>query len=201
MLPYATQSPLIGVFPNILAIIDDPIIVTGLSLMGALAALAFTVGYGDRVPAFIMWFTLACFLGRNPLITNPSLPYVGWMLLAHLFIPTAPFGSVKALGRTNPAGDWRFPAGIFLAALLVLVFSYSGYTKLLSPSWVAGENVQFVLTNPLARDWFLRDIFLTIPPIVLKLLTWFILDVELLFLPLALSRKLRPWLWSGMLFV
>jgi predicted DCC family thiol-disulfide oxidoreductase YuxK len=203
MLSDASLSPLIHAFPNILAIIDHPGVVVGLSIISAVAALAFAVGYGDRIAALIMWFALACFLGRNPLITNPSLPYAGWMLLAHLFIPTAPFGSVKAMGRADPRGAWIFPPGIFLAAWLVLAlsYSYSGYTKLLSPSWVAGENVQYVLTNPLARDWFLREIFMAVPPIFLTLLTWFILAVEILFAPLALLGRLRPWLWSAMLFV
>ncbi|WP_114521407.1 DCC1-like thiol-disulfide oxidoreductase family protein [Altererythrobacter sp. ZODW24] len=203
MLSEATLSPLIYAFPNILAIFDGPIFVTGLSIAAAVAALFFGAGKWDRIAAVFLWIVLASFVGRNPLITNPAMPYVGWMLLAHLFIPKAPYGSLAARGRPDPGNGWTMPQGIFIAGwiVLALTYSYSGYTKLLSPSWVAGENIQLVLDNPLARDWFLRDIFLAVPAVILKGLTWFILAIELLFAPLALIKRLRPWLWGGMFFV
>ena len=95
------------------------------------------------------------------------------------------------------------PPSIFLAAWVVLAlgYSYSGYTKLFSPSWVAGDTVAHVLDNPLARDWFLRELFLWLPPILLQLLTWFILVIELLFAAIVLFRPLRPLAWGAMLFV
>lgn len=203
MLPDAALSPLIKAFPNPLAVFDTPLVVTGLSVCGAIAALFFAAGRFDKIAALLMWFILACFLGRNPLISNPSMPYAGWMLLAHLFVPSTPYGSWAARNRVDPGNGWYMPNGVFTAAWLILAlsYSYSGYTKLLSPSWVAGENVSYVLQNPLARDWLLRDIFLAIPPIIISALTWFILLIELLFAPLALLRKVRPWIWGGMLLV
>ncbi len=203
MIPQAGDSPLLHLFPNILALTDHPLFVQALVGAAAVGALFFAAGYRDKWAAVYMWFVLACLFGRNPLIANPSLPYVGWMLLAHLFIPAAPYGSWTARRRTDPDGGWRMPGPIFLAAWVVLSlsYSYSGYTKLFSPSWVSGDNVAYVLDNPLARDWFLRDIFLWLPPILLKLLTWFILAVEFLFAGLALFGRLRPWAWGAMLFV
>ncbi len=196
-------SPLLLLFPNPLALFDAPWVVTALAASGAVAAVLFAAGWRDKWAAAFMWFLLACLFGRNPLIANPSLPYVGWMLLAHLFIPSSPYGSATSWRREDPAGDWHFPRALFLAAWVVLAlsYSYSGYTKLLSPSWVSGDNVHYVLTNPLARDWFLRDLLLWLPPLSLKLLTWFILLIELFFAPLALIARARPWLWGGMLFV
>jgi predicted DCC family thiol-disulfide oxidoreductase YuxK len=203
MIPDATDSPLIHLFPNILALLDHPLFVQAMVALAVVASLLFAAGKHDKWAAAYMWFTLACLFGRNPLIANPSLPYVGWMLLAHLFIPSAPFGSWAACDRADPDGGWRMPGPIFFAAwaVLSLSYSYSGYTKLFSPSWVTGDNVAYVLDNPLARDWFLRDIFLWLPPILLKLLTWFILAVEFLFAGLALFGRLRPWAWGAMLFV
>lgn len=203
MIPDAALSPLIIAFPNILGVIDSPVFVVLLCVLAAVAAIFFGLGKWDKPAALFLWFVLACFLGRNPLILNPAMPYVGWMLLAHLFIPKAPYGSLAARGRSDPGNGWEFPKEIFLAAwiVLALTYSYSGYTKLLSPSWVAGENIAYVLDNPLARDWFLRDFFLAVPPVLLKGLTWFILVIELLFAPLCLIARLRPWLWGGMLFV
>jgi predicted DCC family thiol-disulfide oxidoreductase YuxK len=203
MIPDAALSPLIGAFPNPLHWFDSPAVVVGLSITAAFAALCFTIGKLDKPAALFMWLVLAWFIGRNPLISNPAMPYAGWMLLAYQFIPSAPYGSWAARGRNDPGGGWLLPSGVFLASWLVLAlsYSYSGYTKLLSPSWVEGQNVAYVLTNPLARDWLLRDIFLAVPPILVSSLTWFILAVELLFAPLAMLRRVRPWVWGAMLFV
>jgi predicted DCC family thiol-disulfide oxidoreductase YuxK len=203
MIPDASLSPLIAAFPNPLRWFDSPTVVTCLSITAAFAAIGFTIGKWDKPAALLMWLVLAWFLGRNPLISNPAMPYVGWMLLAYQFVPSAPYGSWAARGRNDPGNGWQMPSGVFLGAWLVLAlsYSYSGYTKLLSPSWVEGQNVAYVLTNPLARDWMLRDIFLAVPPILVSSLTWFILVIELFFAPLALMRKLRPWVWGAMLFV
>lgn len=203
MLNNAELSPLFGIFPNILKLGDAPLAVQGLTLSAVAAALAFIIGWRDKLAALWLWYVLACLFTRNPLIANPALPYVGWMLLAHLFIPGNPYGSVAAIGRENPAGEWFMPRAIFIAGTVVLAlsYSYSGYTKLLSPSWVNGQTLAYVLDNPLARDGFLRDFFLSLPAWLLSSITWFILYVELLYAPLALIPRLRPWLWLGMLLV
>jgi len=203
VLPDAHLSPLFAVFPNLFHISDAPWFVHAAVIVSALAALAFAGGWHDRIAAALMWLVLASLFGRNPLIANPSLPYVGFMLLAHLFVPASPYGSVDARNRADPGGDWAPPGAVFLAAWVVLALSYtySGYTKLLSPSWVAGDNIAFVLQNPLARPWILRDFFLWLPPIFLTGLTWTVLYVELLFAPVALWPRARPWLWLAMLLI
>lgn len=203
MLPDAGLSPLVGLFPNVLALLDAPWFVAALLVVSAAAAVLFAAGRHDRWAAVWMWYVLACLFGRNPLIANPALPYVGWMLLAHLFVPAAPYGSLAARGRADPQGGWRLPREVFLAGWIVLAlsYSYSGYTKLLSPSWVSGDTLGYVLLNPLARDWWLRDFFLWLPPLLLQAVTWTILWVEFLFAPLALFARLRPWLWSAMLAI
>lgn len=201
MIADADMSPLLKLFPNVLAVVDTPVFTVALVASGAVAAVFFTLGYGDKAAAIWMWYVMACLLGRNPLIANPAMPYVGWMLLAHLFIPGRPYGSLAASGRPDPGGQWTMPRSVYLAAWMVLAFSYSysGYTKLFSPSWVSGDNLVLVLQNPLARDYFLREWFLALPDFVPRLITWGILIVELLFAPLALNRRLRPWIWSAML--
>jgi predicted DCC family thiol-disulfide oxidoreductase YuxK len=207
MLPSASLSPLTRVFPNILAITDTPAAAMLLCCCAVMASLALAAGWHDRLAALLAWYVLACFFGRNPLIQNPSLPYLGWMLLLHAALPSGPpsgpYGSWAARGRNDPGGAWALPASLFAAAWIVMAvsYSYSGYTKLFSPSWVSGDTVSAVLRNPLARDWFLRDAFLALPPIALKLITWGILVVELLFAPICLWRRARPWAWLAMLVV
>lgn len=203
ILPDGNLSPLFSLFPNLFAISDAPWFILVVLGLAAASAAAFAVGWHDRVAALWMLMVLAGLYGRNPLIANPSLPYVGFMLLAHLFVPAAPYGSTSARGRNDPDGGWSLPRPVFLAAWVVLglSYTYSGYTKLLSPSWVAGDNIAFVLENPLARAWILRDFFLWLPPIFLTLLTWTVLYVELFFAPIALFRQARPWAWLAMFVI
>lgn len=202
MLPDANTSPLFGILPNLLSLGDGSLSVQLLVGSAALASLGVLVGWQDRIAAVWVWYVLMCLFARNPLIANPSLPLVGWMVLAHAFIPTTPIGRVGTWQAFDPSG-WRLPRAIFVSAWIVLAlsYSYSGYTKLLSPSWIAGDNVAIVLENPLARDYFLREWVLFLPDWALKGLTWSVLWIELLFAPLALSRHLRPCLWITMLLV
>lgn len=189
MLAEGGHSPLFAFAPSLLHISDAPWFVRGLTGSGVVAALAFAAGRWHRVSAAWMLLLLISLFARNPLIANPALPYVGFMLLAHLF---------TAGGRSR-----ALPSHLFVAVTIVLCvsYSYSGYTKLLSPSWVAGDTVSLVLHNPLARDWFVRDLVLLVPDVLLQSLTWFILSIELLFAPLFLIGRLRPWLWGAMLAV
>lgn len=186
---------------NIFAWIDGPRFVTAVVVAAAALSVAFAIGFGDRMAAVAMWYILACLFGRNPLTLNPSLPFVAWMLLAHACLPAAPFGSWAARGRPDPGAGWRFPPALFAAAwiLMALGYSYSGYTKLTSPSWVDGTAIARVLDNPLARPTFLRDWMLALPLPIIRGMTWAALGLELLFAPLALIRRARPWLWAAML--
>jgi predicted DCC family thiol-disulfide oxidoreductase YuxK len=198
VLPEASLSPLIHLFPNILALWDSPTAVTACLSSAVVLSVFFTVGKFDRAAAVLIWYLWACLYGRNPLIGNPSLPFVGWLLLAHALIPRS------AAGRSSRSqlvvNQGSLPPDIYLAAwiLMSLAYSYSGYTKLVSPSWVDGTALSRVLSNPLARDTFLRTLLLSLPPWFLKIGSWFALGLELSFAPLALFRRLRPWVWLAM---
>src|SRR5215468_6604128 len=49
-----------------------------------------------RTAALLLWYLSACLFGRNPLISNPALPFIGWLLLLHTLLPKAPYGSLTA---------------------------------------------------------------------------------------------------------
>ena len=208
LLPYAHEvfheilppgaSPLLRLFPNILA--TAPLALP-LVVLAAIASIFFAIGLYDRVAAVVIWYVLACLFGRNPLIANPSLPFAGWLLLAHAFVPPAPFGSWSARGRIDPRGNWTMPGPIFAAMWIVmsLGYTFSGWTKLASPSWVDGTALARVLANPLARPTILPDLLLSLPSPLLHAMTWGALALEVLYAPLALFRRARPWLWLTML--
>jgi predicted DCC family thiol-disulfide oxidoreductase YuxK len=201
MLPEAGLSPL-TVVPGLLSNADAPWFAIMLTMTGACAGLLIAAGRCDRVAALVAWAVLASLFIRNPLIANPALPYLGWLLIAHCFVPPARLGSLGARGADGWQA-WSLPRSLFLSAWIVLAlsYSYSGYTKLLSDSWVAGDTIRLVLQNPLARDHALRDLALWLPEEALRGLTWFVLYVELLLAPLALSARMRPVLWSAMFAV
>lgn len=181
VLPDGTASPLLHAFPNVLTLADGPGVVLALLVIALLASVLFAAGVYDRAAAVVVWYVLACLFGRNPLIANPSLPFVGWMLLAHAFVRDE---------RTSRIAAW-----IVMAA----GYSYSGWTKLISPSWADGTALARVLENPLARPIFVRDLVLSMPDLMLQLATWGTLALELLYAPLALSRRARPVIWTLML--
>ena len=95
------------------------------------------------------------------------------------------------------------PQAIWAAAWIVMAvgYSYSGYTKLISPSWRDGTALARVLDNPLARPGYLREALLGLPAWMLYAATWAALALELGFAPLALVGRLRPWLWGLMLMM
>jgi uncharacterized membrane protein YphA (DoxX/SURF4 family) len=201
LLPAPSLSPLVHLFPNVLAVWDSPRFVQLLLILAALAAVLFAIGLWDRVAAGLLWYLGACFLGRNPLIANPALPYVGWLLLAHVFLPAAPYGSLAARIRKKPNENWQMPPSIYLVAwiLMSLGYSYSGVMKLTSLSWLDGSALVRILSNPLARPGILRESLLALPAPFLKIATWGALTLEISFAPLALFRRIRPWIWSAML--
>jgi predicted DCC family thiol-disulfide oxidoreductase YuxK len=196
-------SPLLSLFPNIFALWDGPAFVTGVVILASLLSFAFAIGWHDRGAAVALWYIWACLHGRMPLTSNPGLPFVGWMLLAHACLPAAPYGSLAARSRIDPGNNWRFPSGIFLVAwiLMSVGYSYSGLTKLDSPSWIDGSALAHVLNNPLARPGWPRDVLLSLPTGILRLATWGALALEIGFGPLALMTRLRPRLWTLMLFM
>ena len=201
VLPQASASPLFYLMPNVLALVDSPLAVCVLLVLGVGLSGLFLVGWHDRIAAALLWYVWACLFSRNPLIANPSLPFIGWLLLAHCCLPPAPYGSWAARGRAEPGGDWQMPPPIYGAAWVVmaLAYTYSGYTKLISPSWIDGTALARVLDNPLARPTFIRQALLGLPDWLLCLATWSGLLLELAFAPLALVARLRPWLWTLML--
>jgi predicted DCC family thiol-disulfide oxidoreductase YuxK len=202
-LPEASASPILYLFPNVLAICDAPAMVVGLLVAGIGLSVFFAVGFHDRIAALLLWYLWACLFGRNPLISNPGLPFVGWMLLAHVFLPPAPYGSWAARARTDAGGGWKMPQPIFIVAWIILAlgYTYSGYTKLISPSWLDGTALPRVLDNPLARPGVVREAVLALPSWMLKVGTWAGLALELSFAPLALFRRVRPWIWGLLLLM
>jgi predicted DCC family thiol-disulfide oxidoreductase YuxK len=201
VLPEASVSPVISLFPNLLGLFDSEEFVTLLLALACGLSLFFAAGKFDRSAALGLWYIWACLYGRNPLIANPSIPYVGLLLLAHVCLSPSPYGSLAARARALTADHWRMADSIYAVVwiLMAVGYSYSGATKLASPSWANGRALSYMLDNPLARGGVVSQMLLSLPDGVLQFATWGAMAFELCFAPLALLRRARPWLWSGML--
>jgi len=185
-----------GIFPNPLEHWDSPGFVTTFLIILLLLAIAFAGGLFRRTAAILLWFGWASLFNRNNLINNPSIPYIGLLLLLTAIVPTG-----EALDPNRVSRSWQFPRMVYWTAWILMAggYSFSGWMKLHSPSWIDGSALFHVLNNPLARCGLSRDLLLALPASSLRLLTWAMLAAELLFLPLSFSRRTRALAWCALL--
>jgi hypothetical protein len=201
MIADAALNPTHGILPNVLALWDMPAGVTAFLAGLVVLAMLFTLGVARRAAAVLLWYGWACLFNRNVLISNPSIAYVGLLLLLTALVPeTEPR---RLLARKAETREFYFPAGVFHVAwiLMAVGYTFSGALKLMSPSWVDGTAFWHVVNNPLARDWWLRDVALLLPMWTFRSLTWGALALEVLFLPLALGRVTRAIAWGSMVIM
>jgi hypothetical protein len=206
MLPEARLNPSYPHAHSLLYALDAPWFVTALCAGLALVAAAYAAGLRTRTSAVVLFAGMYTLLHRNALTLNPSLPYLGLWLLAHAFFPADPAHSLDRLlarrrGVVFDPHPERVPRDVLRVLWIVTAvsYSYSGVTKLLSPSWRDGRAVALILGSVLGRDNLPARALLALPPLVTAGLTWATLLAELLYAPLALARRARPWLWAALL--
>ena len=191
-------SPLLRLFPNILAVADVamPLVVSLRSRRSSSPSDSTTAS-----PRCVIWYVLACLFGRNPLIANPSLPFAGWLLLAHAFVPAAPFGSWAARGRTDPRGGLddaarhlrrdvdRDVPRLHIQRLDEARQSVLGRWHRHGARARESARASDVRADAAALAAVAADAADDVGALAL----------ELLYAPLALFRRVRPWIWLAML--
>jgi len=132
---------------------------------------------------------------RNNLIINPSLPYIGLLLILCTLIPVG-----EPWSQRPRNSGWQMPREVFICAwvLMAVGYSFSGLTKLDSPSWIDGSALVWLLENPLRRPGILRDLLLNIPEPMQAVLTYGALLAEVAFLPLCICRFGHFIAWGAM---
>ena len=183
-------------FPNLLNYWNSP---THVSLfLGALIALSlsFALGSWPRSSALLLWYGWACLFNRNPLLATPGLPYIGWLLLICCACKNP---------RANPQNNshWRLPAEAYWGgfSLMVIGYTISGVHKLSSPMWLEGKAVLNLIGDPISKPTFLANILVDLPWFLVSCLTYSVIAIELLFLPLCLIKALRLWVWLSALVI
>ena len=168
---------------------SDDQLLSAMSLLGIVLCVLLMVGWMDRPAAsalVLMGLVLVVAGGdrssRTLLMGGPSL----WFLLPVIavVVPPAPYGSLSAKGRSDPAGSWEMGQGLYLAIWLSLCGGYAGLglDLVLDPSWWSSRGMRIGNTS----DW----------PVALgAAANWLLVGTWLAFAPLALVSKLRQWVW------
>ncbi len=195
VMPEPSMNPAHGLFPNPLDLKLPDAVVTAFVVLLALASLFFAAGCWRKPAALLLWFGSTALFHRNNLIGNPALPYTGLLLVLTLLVPSG-----EPLSRGPRRADWAMPVWVPRCAwiLMAVGYTFSGLTKVGSPSWMDGSAIARLLENPLARPGWVRDVLASLPDGMLSALTWGTLALEILFLPLALFSRTRPWIWLAM---
>jgi hypothetical protein len=204
VLPQVALNPAYPHGLTLLGWLDHPRFIEGFVAALAALSLAYLAGFRTRTSAVLLFLGSHQLFHRNELTLNPSLPFLGFLLLAHAFFPADPPWSIDryvACRAGGPSGGGRegqsaIPRDTLAVLWIVMAvaYSYSGWTKLVSPGWRSGEALSLLLASPLARDTALVRFMEGLPAGILAGFTWAALLAELLFAPLALSRRLRPHL-------
>jgi predicted DCC family thiol-disulfide oxidoreductase YuxK len=197
MIADPSQIPTYKIFPNILNHLESDLSLQGFLLVMGLFSLAFAAGLARKFSAIILWYGWAALFNRNIFIANPSIPYVGWLLLA-----SAVISSGEPLSLWPPKkNDWKMNPWIFNGAwiLLIVGYTFSGIHKAAAESWQNGMAIKYVLELPTTRDYWFKDFLLSLPDILHQMNTWSTLLLEIFFLPLCLFRKTRVYANLAML--
>jgi hypothetical protein len=191
IVPKANLNLTYGFFPDIINYLDSPIQVKIFLVIFSILALVFTLGIHRKVAAFLLWYDWACLLNRNNLTINPSIHYIGWLLLACTIIPTG-----ESLSLSKQRIEWQMPPLILAGAWILFVAGYfiSGIDKFHSPSWMNGTAFKKIMNCPLGYNWN-SNIIKNIPGNIFYILNWLALAIEVVCLPLALFRSTRKWSW------
>ena len=194
ILPDPSINLTFGYLPNIFSFLTEPFEVTCFIVLLVLLSFALMIGYQRPVVSILLWYAWFCLFDRNNFILNPGIPYIGWLLLCCAILPKGePLSATKAQKKV----PWKMPMTLFWGAWFLMAAGYtiSGFDKMHAPSWQDGSAIYHLIDNPLARDWFLRDLLLLLPDWFFKGMTWIILLIELCFLPLTLWKPSRKWIW------
>jgi len=186
-----------GIFPNILNRFDSPGEVKIFLIALAAFALCFTIGFGRRWAALVLWYGWTCLFNRNNLTLNPSIPYIGWLLLASCFVPAGEPWSVN-----KKDDNWQMPKLLLLGAwiLLILGYFFSGVDKLQSVSWANGSAIKKIMECHLGLSWN-KWLLANLPQRFSAFVNWVAIGLELACLPLALFDRTRRLAWIFTLLI
>ena len=195
----AGQDPLIGLFATFIGLDDGSGLLLAVTVGALFASLFLVVGIFDKWAALFLCLSLICLYGGNPFIANQSLHYLGWMLIVHLLVPKAPYGSLAAVGRPDPGGGWRFPFAALAITLFIFSMSYlhSSWDMIFDSAWAPGDVLDHVFINPLPPDYIAHGVWAWLPPAATVIFGFAIQCILFFIMPFDYSRRAHPLLWCA----
>jgi predicted DCC family thiol-disulfide oxidoreductase YuxK len=169
---------------------------------GVVLQLLVAIGRWDTLASMalvVLWLAL---VGRDPLVSVGGQGVVVLLLLLHLTMPRAPYGSLAAYGRVDPRGGWHHVRRSWGVGWVALALGYAvtaGALLLHHAGWTDGTALAQLFDGPGVRWGFVAEALRTLPAGVTTGATYGVLGALLLFLPLALLRSARPWVWTLLL--
>ncbi len=147
------------------------------------------IGKFSKATTIIILFILNSLYNKNPLSESPELFLIGWLLFATLFVTPPEFFPKK-----KHTVIWQIPKNVLYSAWIVLgvAYCYSGYTKLLTPSWLNGEAMYKVLNGQLAFT-FTQALCEKLPSSFYLYSGFIVVLVELLAPLLFVKELTRKW--------
>lgn len=180
---------------------DDPNTVTLFLYSLIICSILFTMGYYRKICSLWLFYGWMSLLNRNPLISNPGLAYIGWLLLACVCVPSGDrLGFLLFESERKKEYDkndrWEVPNPIYYGFWIVVGISYtaSGIHKLQCPSWLDGTALYYVLSGPLARNNFIVGLLLQYD-FIIKIMSWSSLFLEISYLFIGTFYRTRKIYW------
>jgi len=169
--------------PDVVSWIDHAALPMVVLLVGALMSFFIAAGNSRRPAALTALVVVGCLIMGPTPVLDPRVWPVCVVLAALIFIPPAPYGSIAARGRDDPAGGWRMPVWIVIALWVALgaIYATDGIVKVTDTAWRSGAT--------------LTDRMPSLPQGLAVTLAWAAIIVQSAFVPLALWRVTRPWIW------
>ncbi|MBK7889869.1 MAG: hypothetical protein IPJ84_03200 [Bdellovibrionales bacterium] len=161
--------------------------------LGMTASLGVLTGYKRRPCAIFIWLSLVLIFARNALIKNVATDYVGWLLLASVFVPTS-----ESIAGASPNKDEEFsvPPILLTGAWFVLTSTYtmSGLYKLSSEFWRTGLAVGIILNSYVGRAGSINEMICQMPWLT-YLMTWSVVFFETVAFVFFFKKAWRWALW------
>ncbi|HYC54690.1 MAG TPA: DCC1-like thiol-disulfide oxidoreductase family protein [Candidatus Binatia bacterium] len=97
-------------------------------------SVVFALGRWERTAAAVLLVALWLTCEESSFLGHAGTWYAAAWMIAHLCLPSAPYGSLDAVGRQDPRGDWQMPQWAPAAAwaLFVAHHAASGVSALAS---------------------------------------------------------------------
>jgi predicted DCC family thiol-disulfide oxidoreductase YuxK len=125
---------------------------SALAVLAAGGAVAFALGWRDRLVAggLCAWTLLAA--PFDPRLGEPTRWIPSLLLIVHVGIPPAPYGSLDARGRPDPAAGWTFPAPLLRSVRWLALTALVWIVGWLAAGHAISSPAAFVLLAALACD-------------------------------------------------